>query len=271
MLAALLNDARIYAHSAQKGGRYLCPGCKAELVLRKGDIVIHHFAHKPPVECEFGAGESAEHLEAKLAIFKAFAPRALKAEMEWPVESLTGDRRADVFIWDMQGAKIAFEIQHTEISGELIAKRSADYMRAGISVIWIPVLKSKFRAQAARVKDGEPGDWLVPNYRPRPFESWLHAFNYGQIWYWAPRAKQLMRGKMEQLMEKVENTFIGGPQEHSIGWALRLWGPHEPSSLALRVGARAEKQAGRHWLPAGPVAKLETVGGKVSQDGLDIS
>ena len=259
MLAALLNDARIYAHAAQKGASYHCPGCKAELVLRKGDIVIHHFAHKPPVECEFGAGESADHLEAKLAIYRAFAPRALKAEMEWPVEALSGDRRADVFVWDMQGAKIAFEIQHTEISGDLIARRSDAYMRAGISVVWIPFLKSRFRAQAERVKPGGEGDWIIPNYSPRPFESWLHAFNFGQIWYWAPRSKMLMRGKIERLVEKVENPFVGGPVEHSVGTALRLWGPSDPAALAIRIGNRSEKRTHRHWLPAGPVARLEAL------------
>lgn len=260
MLAALLDDVRVYAHAAAKGHVYLCPGCRAELVLRKGDIVIHHFAHKPPVACEFGSGKSADHLEAKLAIYQAFKPRAHRAEMEWPLELLTGDRRADVFVWDMQGAKIAFEIQHTDISADLMERRTASYMQAGISVIWLPFLKAKYREQAQRARPGEEGDWVIPNYRAKPFESWLHGFGFKTIWYWAPRSKKLMRGRIEPLMEKVENPFIGGPTEQWIGSQLRLWGPFDPSSLAIRVGTRKAAETKKHRFPAGPTARLEAVG-----------
>ena len=259
MLAALLDDARVYAHRAEKGHRYICPGCKAELTLKKGEIKIHHFAHKPPVECQFGAGESAEHLEAKLAIYEAFRGRAHRIEMEWPVESLSGDRRADVFVWDMSGGKIAFEIQHTDISPELMAERSAAYMGAGIAVVWIPVLKEKYRAQTRKARADEEGDWIVPLYEPKPQEFWLRIFGFGAIWYWAARARKLMRGKVEDMMEKVENPFIGGPQENRIGYQLRLWGPYDPGSLSLRSGTRKEMQTKRHWVPGGPVARLEEV------------
>ncbi|MFN0190766.1 MAG: competence protein CoiA [Aestuariivirga sp.] len=260
MLAALCNDVRIYAHAAQKGAIYLCPGCKAELVLRKGAIKIHHFAHKPPVECQFGAGESREHLEAKLAIYQAFVGRSLRAEMEWPLEALTGDRRADVFVWDMSGAKIAFELQHTDISQDLLERRTSAYLHAGIAVLWLPFLKPRYREFAQKVAEAEEGDWVIPDYKPRPFEFWLSAFGFGTVWYWAQRSNRLMRGKIEPVKEKVENPFWGGPEEHRVGYRLRLWGPYDPAALSIRIGRRNPWENGRYTLPGGPTASLMAPG-----------
>ena len=40
MLIALLNDSRITAAAAQRGGEFRCPSCNKALVLKKGRIVI---------------------------------------------------------------------------------------------------------------------------------------------------------------------------------------------------------------------------------------
>ena len=37
---------------------FFCPECKAEVVLKKGQIRQHHFAHTPPFNCMYGEGES---------------------------------------------------------------------------------------------------------------------------------------------------------------------------------------------------------------------
>jgi competence CoiA-like predicted nuclease len=170
MLAALHEDVRVYASAAKKGLNYLCPACKAPLILRKGAIRVHHFAHRPPAGCLWSRGETIAHLEAKLAMHRAFLPRAFKAEMEWPLEALDGDRRADVFVWDMRGGKVAFELQHTAIGAEEIARRSAAYMRAGVAVMWIPFLRPRYRAAAERAAGGPAGDWVIRRYTPRAFE-----------------------------------------------------------------------------------------------------
>lgn len=44
-----------------------CPACGETLIARKGDKVIHHFAHKSTVECEFGY-QTSLHLAAKKVI-----------------------------------------------------------------------------------------------------------------------------------------------------------------------------------------------------------
>lgn len=57
--------------TATKEEAYYCPDCKGDLVLRKGDIKIPHFAHKGmPVICDF-LTETEEHYRAKLAVAAA--------------------------------------------------------------------------------------------------------------------------------------------------------------------------------------------------------
>lgn len=54
---------------AQKGARYTCPCCESDLVLKKGDVKAHHFAHKANGSC---SPESVLHKSAKLLIVQNF-------------------------------------------------------------------------------------------------------------------------------------------------------------------------------------------------------
>jgi Competence protein CoiA-like family len=269
MLTALSNDVRVYATAAEKGPEYVCPGCRAALVLRKGRVRIHHFAHYPPVICSWGIGETLSHLEAKLALKEALQPRCHRAELEWPVASLSGDRRADVFVWEMAGGQIAFELQHTPISIDEIERRTRAYMSSGLAVAWLPFLTSRFRVLARRARPGEPGDWLVERYRPKPFERWLSAFNFGEIWYWAPKTKRLLRGTLEPDLAMVptpvwHQAFGEAPlvtaSSASPFMRLRLDGPYDPATLSIRVSRRKPASVGRFELPGGPIARLTPQG-----------
>lgn len=55
-------------HEGERGARYGCPGCDADVVWRKCDDVVRrsHFAHLPDATC--GAGESVLHASAKLLV-----------------------------------------------------------------------------------------------------------------------------------------------------------------------------------------------------------
>src|SRR5687768_1704306 len=109
MLVATLEDLRVDATQALRGLKYLCPSCRAELVLKQGRIVIHHFAHKPPTDCAWASGETREHLLAKTVIRDAYRKRGYGAEYEVEVISGKGDRRADVLLTNPKGAKVAVE------------------------------------------------------------------------------------------------------------------------------------------------------------------
>ena len=46
------NDRRVHIDSTQSNQEYYCPSCGAPLIVRKGEIRQHHFAHRPNRLCK---------------------------------------------------------------------------------------------------------------------------------------------------------------------------------------------------------------------------
>lgn len=56
---------QIAATEARKEITYRCPICRSRVILRAGEILQPHFAHRPDVECALTKGESWSHWHAK--------------------------------------------------------------------------------------------------------------------------------------------------------------------------------------------------------------
>ena len=135
MLTALRqsDSAKVLARASEKSeAPFLCPRCRRELVLRKGRIKVHHFAHKPPVTCALGKGETEQHLKAKLEIFDALRTEPNVSELE--LEKDLGMSVADVYA-RISGVPVAVEIQRSELSVNDIVARTKNYHRLGIAVL----------------------------------------------------------------------------------------------------------------------------------------
>ena len=52
----------VHAADADRSAEYHCPECASLLVLKAGDVVVHHFAHKADTAC---TGETISHATAK--------------------------------------------------------------------------------------------------------------------------------------------------------------------------------------------------------------
>ena len=57
------NKIRIEAEEATKGLKYFCPCCGKEVILKQGDVVTWHFAHKSSKECDSWYSMSKWHEE----------------------------------------------------------------------------------------------------------------------------------------------------------------------------------------------------------------
>lgn len=264
MLVANLNGARIDAVTAKRGPEYRCPKCSGIVILKQGRKVIEHFAHKPPTDCSWAVGETQAHLEAKALVRSALVSRGLRAEVEFEVDTMPGDRRADVMVWSPKGRKIAFELQHTSIDLNEIEARASSYSRVGIAQIWIPFLRN------AVWKDGEPraGGWLVKRYSPRPFERWVHGFNgkHG-MWMYDPIKQDFWLGHMtgHQIYIPETTWYSEGGEENSGGgfyrWSKRykqlsLAGPYKIENLLIRAEPRTEFATKDYDWPAGLIVHL---------------
>jgi hypothetical protein len=261
MLIALHEQMRVDALGAMKGLIYLCPNCRAEVILKQGRIVIHHFAHKPPTTCAWATGETREHLLAKKVIRDAFRAKGYLADYEVEVLSGAGDRRADVLITNGNGVKVAVEVQHTPILYDAMERRTAGYVGAQTPVIWMGILSTNMKDAADPVNVG----LRIDQYVIRPWEKWAHAYYYKELWYIDPNAETLWKGEFSDYSihvastswynEYAEEQSAGGYSRISKKWkTLTLSGPFPLSAANIAVKSRKAWQSKAFSLPGGKFA-----------------
>ena len=267
MLVAALNGNRIEADIAERGLAYVCPECERPVILKRGRIKIAHFAHKPPTDCTWAKGETQAHLESKKLFRDSFVSRGLRVEVEFVVQSLPNDRRADVMVWSPSQVRAAIELQHSNIGIEAIENRAFSYAREGIAQAWIPFLKPKYMAQAERQRGGSEGDFLIRRYPARPFERWAHAFHRKRLWFYDSKQKKLWRGRFKSHEIWVDYSYrysmegeeisVGGYSYVSKRWKeLTLWGPYTVDQIRLKIERRDAWRTSLYRVPAGRVARF---------------
>lgn len=129
MLQALVRGGTVVqAWRTIAGLDFACPSCGEAVILKRGPIVVEHFAHRPHSRCRWGTGESRRHMEMKRQVIELVTP-----EPTLEVVGLAEGRRADLFI----SPSVVIECQASAIGLREWAERSADYRSAGFDVIWI--------------------------------------------------------------------------------------------------------------------------------------
>lgn len=169
MLTAIreFDGRKVGAWEVERSARpFRCPCCSEVVTLRRGGIKAPHFAHQPPVVCEYGTGESEEHRRCKISIYEALLahPRVAKCEMERDL----GAVRPDVSAY-IDNVPVAIEVQASNLTLQKIRRRTEEYARRGIYVLWLPIYKESLKQEL---------------YSPRPFERWLHEAYFGRVYYW---------------------------------------------------------------------------------------
>lgn len=142
----------------------VCQDCGFPLMLKAGNIKVHHFAHnKCTCTYQYGEAETEEHIRGKLEMFEQLQrlyPNS-KVELEYKVEET--NQRADVMVIHPNGEKWAFEIQCSRISVATIIERSMLYRTAGIIDNWFLGYEySSYFSYSSRNKLGETLDLIRP-------------------------------------------------------------------------------------------------------------
>ncbi len=118
---------------------FVCPMCDGAMIVRAGDFVAAHFAHKNACTSTIGHHpESLEHNEAKSAIAKWLRVRPEYRGSEVILEYIFKqiDRRADIYVRYPNGVHEAHEIQFSRITPEELEARTGDYGKLGIETHW---------------------------------------------------------------------------------------------------------------------------------------
>lgn len=149
-------------------GPFFCPECDEEVILKKGSIVLPHFAHYPEASCSYGTGESEQHRRAKYEIYEALRVHPSVSHLK--VERYLKEVRPDIsFLWRGKW-KVVIEMQISVISPEGIAHRTRWYAAKNIWVLWTTPYNNNISS-------------LTP-YNTRVWERYLHALYFGKVYYW---------------------------------------------------------------------------------------
>jgi len=183
--------------SEKENKPYYCPGCEKEVILKKGLKKISHFAHKPPVQCEWGNGESEIHHLIKQSIYEYLIVKSNCKNVQ--LERYLGEVRPDVYA-EIDETPVAIEIQKSNIDILTIQKRMRYYLVKGIYVIWII-------PKEAPESSYNHGNFVCS---PKQWEKYLHALNYGKLFYWQNENKGIKCYHFDDHHLFVEATRWGG-------------------------------------------------------------
>ena len=118
--------------SLQRKESYSCPGCQGVVLLRHGQVMCPHFAHKSLQDCQFfSENESAQHLSLKAALYKSLVNHGEKVRIEKVLSEM--GQIADLFVGD----SLALEVQCSRLSQQRLRERTRAYHQAGYEVRWL--------------------------------------------------------------------------------------------------------------------------------------
>lgn len=117
-------NRKVSIDEATEDEPYFCEYCKEQLIIKKGDIRAHHFAHKGTCTDNWHYDMSDWHKEWQ----NLFPVESREVVMESNGEK----HRADVFI-----NNIVIEFQHSPLSNDEFNERNNFYTSLGFNVVWV--------------------------------------------------------------------------------------------------------------------------------------
>lgn len=122
------NGLFVHVYDAIEGEDYFCPQCNAKMVLKRGDVRDHHFAHPNNSPCS-----DTWHYDMT-GWHREWQDRFPKECQEIVVSANGRSHRADVLI---ENNKVVFEFQHSPMTSSEFEERNDFYNSLGYKVVWI--------------------------------------------------------------------------------------------------------------------------------------
>lgn len=126
------NGNRVFIDDAKTGSKYYCPACKAQMIMKCGDIVAHHFSHKASKLCDPWYTNKMSAWHRKL---QNIFPKHCQEKMVWNAEH-TAFHIADI-LFKYKDKTYVIELQHSSMSRREFEQRSKFYLDLGYRLMWI--------------------------------------------------------------------------------------------------------------------------------------
>lgn len=157
LIAFSENQTIVRADQACLSEHYRCPGCKKKVILKKGQVKVHHFAHIKKEGCaSFSEGETEEHLKGKLDLYNWLKHLQIPVQLEPYLNDL--QQRPDLLAF-IDEAPIAIEFQCSPIPIETIEKRTEGYLSKGYRVLWIVGKKVTLKGEMTAAQKTYVGEY----------------------------------------------------------------------------------------------------------------
>ncbi len=270
--------AYIEAAQAARGPDYRCRHCGAPVTFRRAGSRVAHFAHRPDAGCGLGGPMSAAHLAAQQTIAAALRARGLGVELEAALTGDGGARRIDVLTWppDRPGARVAIEVQASDLTAEGVAARTDSYQTLGVAPLWLRLLDFG-RFPAVQTLPFLGTIW-IERYAAKAWERWAHDHLGGRLWFMDSGTGHVWRGLFVAAHRRRDRGRIAEDAGETVGrgadwteavqWVdLELDGPFDLTAVKLRrTAARGPDTALRRFaafapdsgrdVPTGPAVRI---------------
>lgn len=122
---------RISAEDAIVGESYYCPTCNTDLIFKRGDVRLPHFAHKTACSDHWHYEMSEWHQRMQ----GYFLPKYREVVIEYNGQK----HRADILIpgRDFGNKGLVIEFQNSPINDKVFKERSLFYISAGYTIWWV--------------------------------------------------------------------------------------------------------------------------------------
>lgn len=179
MLTAVSDKGeKVVGWKADKKNSYYCPSCEEKLILRQGEIKVHHFSHIAETKCLYTVGETEEHLWMKKFLYQEFSKVNFYKDIE--LEYKVGNQISDIYLVNGQDKKISVECQVSSLDIAEFRKKTAYYSYQGIYTLWIFSGNSELDKRLIKLVHTK-GARL--NYTSSEVERKCHRWYYGRIYY----------------------------------------------------------------------------------------
>ena len=218
---------RVHIDQTHVKEKYFCPSCGEELIMRKGEIRAHHFAHKPNSVCSDGWNYDMSDWHINWQ-------DKFPVEMQEVVKKHNGKtHRADVLIED---TKTVIEFQHSPLSADEFDDRNTFYRELGYKVVWVFDVIDQYEEGLIREHENKENIfiWNRPRSTFNNMDSILKEDNiYFEFESTADDNPRIKEDKDEMAKHPDIDDLLGPEEEEyyechkeDIGWLVKVaWIP----------------------------------------------
>jgi len=174
-----IGNKLVFADNVEKEhGPFYCPECLSEVIIRKCFEKVDHFAHRASQTPVIRKKDSDLHSKCEQVFIEYFqrtypngkweTERPIKADVKKGLSEVIPDLSGRIIVGE-KAFPVAIEIQKTPYTVNRILKKTTEYYKRGVYVLWIVPLRKKMEEKPIR---------------PRLFEKFLHGLYFGKIYYW---------------------------------------------------------------------------------------